>query len=281
MARNEEKGHAMLNKWLRMKKDIGSKEKGSDRRPFLATECTSVQEAEKWRREIVRETTKKVAEIQNAGLGEHRIRDLNDAINKLLRERGHWEQRILELGGPNYAASAVKAYDADGRELPGGGGYKYFGAARELPGVRELFQKSAAEAPRRTRGDMYRNITPDYYGYRDDEDGVLVLKEAAAEREQIAAAVAEWKAEQQARIARGETVATAENDDVSDYVDVTDQVEASITASTVSQQQQQQRASAATDASVTAHMPVVSQEDMKKAILAKKKAALLAQFSEA
>jgi pre-mRNA-splicing factor ISY1 len=280
MARNEEKGHAMLNKWLRMKKDIGSKEKGSDRRPFLATECTSVQEAEKWRREIVRETTKKVAEIQNAGLGEHRIRDLNDAINKLLRERGHWEQRILELGGPNYAASAVKAYDADGRELPGGGGYKYFGAARELPGVRELFQKSAAEAPRRTRGDMYRNITPDYYGYRDDEDGVLVLKEAAAEREQVATAVAEWKAEQQARIARGETVATAENDDVSDYVDVTDQVEASI-ASTAAVSQQQQRASAATDATVTAHMPVVSQEDMKKAILAKKKAALLAQFSEA
>jgi pre-mRNA-splicing factor ISY1 len=281
MARNEEKGHAMLNKWLRMKKDIGNKEKGSDRRPFLATECTNVQEAEKWRREIVRETTKKVAEIQNAGLGEHRIRDLNDAINKLLRERGHWEQRILELGGPNYAASAVKAYDADGRELPGGGGYKYFGAARELPGVRELFQKSAAEAPRRKRGDMYRNITPDYYGYRDDEDGVLATKEAIAEREQVAAAVAEWKAEQAARIARGETVSTAENDDVSDYVDVTDQVEASMASTTTAAAASQQRASAATDATVTAHMPVVSQEDMKKAILAKKKVALLAQFSEA
>lgn len=41
-----------------------------------------------------------------AGLGEFRIRDLNDEINKLLREKGHWEVRIRELGGPDYAVSA-------------------------------------------------------------------------------------------------------------------------------------------------------------------------------
>lgn len=40
-----------------------------------------------------------------AGLGEFRIRDLNDEINKLLREKGHWEYRIKELGGPDYAVS--------------------------------------------------------------------------------------------------------------------------------------------------------------------------------
>lgn len=40
-----------------------------------------------------------------AGLGEFRIRDLNDEINKLLREKGHWEFRIKELGGPDYAVS--------------------------------------------------------------------------------------------------------------------------------------------------------------------------------
>jgi pre-mRNA-splicing factor ISY1 len=31
-----------------------------------------------------------VAEIQNPGLGEFKIRDLNDAINKLVREKGYW-----------------------------------------------------------------------------------------------------------------------------------------------------------------------------------------------
>ena len=40
--------------------------------------------------------------LYSAGLGEFRIRDLNDEINKLLREKRHWEERILELGGPDY-----------------------------------------------------------------------------------------------------------------------------------------------------------------------------------
>ena len=29
----------------------------------------------------------------------------------------------------------------------------------------------------RSRADIYKNITPDYYGYRDDDDGVLIPKE--------------------------------------------------------------------------------------------------------
>lgn len=40
-----------------------------------------------------------------AGLGEFRIRDLNDEINKLLREKRHWEDRIKELEGPDYGVS--------------------------------------------------------------------------------------------------------------------------------------------------------------------------------
>uniref|UniRef100_A0A8C9P9C0 Pre-mRNA-splicing factor ISY1 homolog n=1 Tax=Spermophilus dauricus TaxID=99837 RepID=A0A8C9P9C0_SPEDA len=76
--------------------------KVKERRPFLASECTELPKAEKWRRQIIGEISKKVAQIQNAGLGEFRIRDLNDEINKLLREKGHWEVRIKELGGPDY-----------------------------------------------------------------------------------------------------------------------------------------------------------------------------------
>lgn len=133
---------------------------GPERRPYLASECTDLPAAEKWRREILREVTKKVAEIQNggrggavgrrgsaacvrayfrapaccsavrhgardrdaprlrspvrapcrhtpprrpltpcaAGLGESRVRDLNDEINKLLREKGHWERQIKASG---------------------------------------------------------------------------------------------------------------------------------------------------------------------------------------
>ena len=33
----------------------------------------------------------------------------------------------------------------------------------------------------RTRADMYKSITPDYYGYRDEDDGILVQKEIVQE----------------------------------------------------------------------------------------------------
>ncbi len=58
--------------------------------------------AERWRNQVIREIAQKVAQIQNAGLGEFKIRDLNDEINKLLKEKDAWENRIVELGGPDY-----------------------------------------------------------------------------------------------------------------------------------------------------------------------------------
>lgn len=42
------------------------------RRPHLASECHDLNEADKWRSQILREVGKKVMEIQNSGLGEHR-----------------------------------------------------------------------------------------------------------------------------------------------------------------------------------------------------------------
>ncbi len=346
----------MLNRYLAGKQADarGPKQK----RPYLASECTDLVEADKWRQQILRDVGKKVMEIQNAGLGEHRcgarpappatgtaplaraaaarpdhaaaarlagagsaaggaaapaavpaacsfgrprcrrrIRDLNDEINKLIREKGHWERRIVELGGPDYAKSAPKVTDmqvgrahppactrlpAAAQALPPhqpaclaghacgrprltglslglppsphhlcrgprhpclppppppmpqgneiaeasgrGGGYRYFGAAKQLPGVKELFEKEAPRAVRRSRHQMcapgppraappppalrpaacagcaacarrladlgacacpacrYKGIDPDYYGFRDEEDGVLERVEAEAEK---------------------------------------------------------------------------------------------------
>lgn len=60
----------MLNRWLAGKQ---AEEKGEkQRRPYLASECHDLNEADKWRQQILREIGKKVMEIQNAGLGEHR-----------------------------------------------------------------------------------------------------------------------------------------------------------------------------------------------------------------
>ena len=82
---------------------------------------------------MIREASKKMSQIQNAGLGEFKIRDLNDEINKALREKRHWENRILELGGRDMRRRS-RMLDKEGKEVPGVHGYKYFGAARDLPG---------------------------------------------------------------------------------------------------------------------------------------------------
>lgn len=122
------------------------------------------------------------------------IRDLNDEINKRIREKRHWERRIVELGGPDYARSQpAQAYDADGVEVRGaGGGYKYFGAAKNLPGVRELFQRDEPEPRRRSRQDMHKHIEPDYYGFRDDEDAEQLAAEQQAEQRLLAQALEDW-----------------------------------------------------------------------------------------
>ncbi|CAG0921140.1 unnamed protein product [Notodromas monacha] len=155
---------------------------------------SNVKEAEKWRVQIIREISKKVSQIQNAGLGEFKIRDLNDEINKLLREKRHWEIRIVELGGPNYRRFGPRMLDHEGREVPGNRGYKYFGAARDLPGVRELFEQEPPPPPRKTRADLMKEVDADYYGYRDDDDGVLVPLEREAEMKAVQAVMEEWKA---------------------------------------------------------------------------------------
>ena len=65
-----------------------------------------------------------------------RIRDLNDEINKLIREKGHWEVRIVELGGPDYAKAAPKVQDSQGFEIQG--------ATGKGAGYRQAFQRGTS-----------------------------------------------------------------------------------------------------------------------------------------
>jgi len=188
----------MLNRFLSSKLD---KESGGRKsRPFMSSQCRDLNEADKWRSEILRDIGKKVMDIQNAGLGEHRLRDLNDEINKLIREKGHWEARIVALGGPNYARGAPRVADGEvGASTGGRGGYRYFGAAKLLPGVKELFEKPQPRTVRRTRQQLYQSIDAEYYGFRDEEDGVLERVEAQAEARLREQARARWSLEQQER----------------------------------------------------------------------------------
>lgn len=123
-------------------------------------------------------------------MSDYQIRDLNDEINKLMREKYVWELRIRDLGGPNYMRGG-RVLDEDGKEVPGGGkGYRYFGRARELPGVKELFEaakeagKPQEEDKGPTRAELAKYVDAGYYGYNlDEEDGTLLEYEAKRELE--------------------------------------------------------------------------------------------------
>lgn len=80
---------------------------------------------------------------KTAGLSDYQVRDLNDEINGLLREKRHFETQIVNLGGANYKRGNASMLDDEGKEVPGTRGYKYFGRAKELPGVKEMFSKSS------------------------------------------------------------------------------------------------------------------------------------------
>lgn len=213
MARNEEKAMSALNRWTAQKRDIEmQKNMGkstymggalpdtalygpykSKKRPKIASEVTTVKECEHWRGEIIRGVAKKIAEIQNAALGEHRIRDLNDEINKDLREKGYWEDQIKALGGADYKSAPRGDVETYGAELAAHSGYKYFGAAKDLPGVRELFETEIVpDAPRKTRKQLFQYIQPDYYGWRDEEDGMLILAEQMFEEQSVKKAMENW-----------------------------------------------------------------------------------------
>ncbi|EYC18937.1 hypothetical protein Aduo_016265 [Ancylostoma duodenale] len=187
MARNAEKAMTALARWRRLKEE---EEKGPiAKRPHDTSLCHNLADAERFRREIAKEIAKKIALIQNPGLGEFKIRDLNDEINKMIRIKYAWEMRIKELGGMDYRKISSRELDKEGKEVASNKGYKYFGAAKDLPGVRQLFEESKElEQMRKTRAELMKNVDADYYGYLDDDDGLLIPLEKEEEKKAIAQA---------------------------------------------------------------------------------------------
>jgi len=194
MARNEEKSQSMLNRWLELKKEEAGFNRPKKKRPHLVELCDNLAEAEKWRIQVLKEISKYVLLIQNDTLEEHKTRDLNDRINKLIREKGHWQRRIKELGGPDYFQHTAMEEDYSGQYAPikAPGGYFYFGSAKKLAGVAELAKPERKEESKRTRYDLYKGIDGDYYGFRDDDDGILEKKEKMEEENQRNKAIQEW-----------------------------------------------------------------------------------------
>ena len=163
--RNEGKAQTMLNRWISIEKQMISQSMG--KRPKDINSINDVQVCNIWRNQVIKEIAKQVGDIQNASLGEQLIRDLNDEINNLFEEKAQWEAKIKKLGGADYKKFEPKTLDAEGYEVPQAGGYRYFGAAKNLPGVAELFINKPKETSKKSYMDMYKGIDLDYYGLGD------------------------------------------------------------------------------------------------------------------
>lgn len=105
-------------------------------------------------------------------------------------------------------------------KVPGNRGYKYFGAAKELPGVRELFEQEPPPPPRKTRAELMKDIDADYYGYRDDDDGILLPLERKAEQEARESATKEWQEQRDKKSDRQEEVETTSQKSIPSQRDI-------------------------------------------------------------
>lgn len=158
-------------------------------------------------------------------------------------------------------------FDAEGREVPGNRGYKYFGAAKDLPGVRELFEQEPPPPTRKTRAELMRDVDADYYGYRDDDDGVLAPLEEKAERLAIQRAVEEWRERQK----KGGVVLP--DDDEEEIYPAEVDPDARIPLADDEDDPMQMLAPR-----FTAHVPVPTQKDIEAALLKKRKQELLDKY---
>lgn len=168
--------------------DLGILDINHTRRPKAISQQEHIPTCERWRGQVLKEISRKVTKIQDLALSDYQIRDINDELNKLFKEKWQWEVRIRELGGPNYMRGNGRVTDDEGRVIEGGGkGYRYFGRAKELPGVKELFE-AATKKPEKEKVDTGREmrlkVDAGYYGYNlDEEDGSLLAYEVGKEKE--------------------------------------------------------------------------------------------------
>jgi pre-mRNA-splicing factor ISY1 len=174
MSRNEEKAKAALNRWRQLSSGhaTAGAEAARTRKRTLASDCTSLAECERHRKELVDSITAKLEEIQHM-LPDDKCKTLNDQINKLIRIKGHWERQIRALGGTDYRPKGEKE-DRNG--------YMYFGAAKELPEIKAFLRRSEADTNSSSLHQISKIPTElldyQYYGF-DDED--LLELEAEAE----------------------------------------------------------------------------------------------------
>jgi pre-mRNA-splicing factor ISY1 len=167
-----------------------------------------------------------------------------------------------------------------------GPGYRYFGAARKLPGVRELFDKPPEIRKRRTRYEIHKRINAGYYGYYDDEDGVLEPLEAAAEKRMRKEVVEEWHRVERVRreamkgVVSGEVVTAGGHSGEAARVVLFEGVEEEVEEERKLEEEQREREKVKeAGREFVAHVPLPDEKEIERMVLERKKKELLSKYA--
>lgn len=115
-----------------------------------------------------------------------------------------------------------------------------------------------------------KDIDAEYYGYRDDDDGVLIPLEHEQEKLAISRKIEEWKDCKEA-ILRGDVVEDIKNDEEGDIyaVEESSDSDTEIESGGVDKENQH----------FIAHVPVPSQQEIEEALVQRKKLELLEKYA--
>lgn len=127
------------------------------------------------------------------------------------------------------------------------------------------------------RYDIYKRIDASYYGYRDEEDGILQKLEGPAEQKMRAAALADWKEMEKIKQEARRAVKSGEVVEVGVVSKILFEEEEDVVEE--ERRKEKERDEKEKENEFIAHVPLPDEEEIKKKVLEKKKQEMLSKYT--
>lgn len=184
MSRNVDKANSVLVRYqeLQAEESGGYKDYSRYKRPTKLSSVKSLNEAQQWSKQIIREINEKSTRIYDPSLNEIQIEELNDELNELLEEQSRWDWYMAKVLGGKRPNKKRREEVVGGKLIDG---KRYFGLALELPAVQEILKKQREQElyGRNGKGIIDTRLVPKtksapYYGNEMMESDELEELEA-------------------------------------------------------------------------------------------------------
>ena len=153
-------------------KESGALDTNPQNRPKYVQKVQSIPQAEIWRNIVLGEISSKLTQINDTQTSDARLRELNDALNQLFKEKRSWEYHIKNLGGNDYIHNTKDMINSGVNVA----GWRYFGRAKELPDVKTMIEEKKRQNKRGNGGeskDLDKRLDDYYYGKQKDSKQLL------------------------------------------------------------------------------------------------------------